>query len=359
MDIGIKERLRYRDISWLMPGVDIETILDKLGTKIHGWSGDRVVGFCPDHHLFINRKPSHPRWMLNTKTGETFCLTEGRGSNLVWTVSRVLNCLPSEAVCIITGTETGSITEQRIQVNSIKGRVKHLRETEDKPVPKAVKGLDDIGKDLDDRPISSRCYDFFIHPPAKLYATNIRKETVDRYRVFERTWGYYADRAIVPFFKAGDLKGFAAIDMLGEKMWREKHPLSDDYRKTLTAVNFQVGEYLFGFDDCQKGADYLIVTEGPREVMKLWQEGFPNAVATLGINICPGQFRLISELMPKRIVLAYDNDPRGVAAMDKMSDGLIRVFGEAGVVKCFWPKGRDPKNLDSNEIKKLIDRLDS
>jgi len=38
---------------------------------------------------------------------------------------------------------------------------------------------------------------------------------------------------------------------------------------------------------------------------------------------------------------------------------LIRVFGEAGVVKCFWPKGRDPKNLDSNEIKKLIDRLDS
>jgi hypothetical protein len=336
-----------------MPSVDIEAVLDKLGTKIHGWSGDRVIGFCPDHQLFVGRKPSHPRWMLNTKTGDTFCLTEGRGSNLVWTMTRVLNCVPSEAVKIITGVDADSLTEMRISANVIRSKIQRSREVHEKPVPKAVKGLDDISRDLEDRPISQRCYDFFIHPPGKLYPTNITKETVDRYKVFERTWGYYADRAIVPFYMRGELKGFAAIDLLGEKAWKEKHPLSDDYRKTLTAVNFQVGEYLFGYDDCTKGCDFLTITEGPREVMKMWQVGFPNAVATLGIHISPGQMMLLASLAPKKIVLMYDNDPRGVAAMDAMYKQLVRLFA---VQKSFTPKGRDPKNLEHNDLKILLDK---
>jgi DNA primase len=91
--------------------------------------------------------------------------------------------------------------------------------------------------------------------------------------------------------------------------------------------------------------------------MKLWQEGFPNAVATLGINLSPGQYKLLAELMPKTIVLMYDNDPRGVAAMDRIADGLARIFGKNNVKKCFCPKGRDPKNLCCNEIKNLLDRL--
>jgi 5S rRNA maturation endonuclease (ribonuclease M5) len=352
MDIGIKERRRYRDISWLMPSVDVESVLDKLGTKLHGWSGDRAIAFCPDHHLYVNRRPSHPRWLLNTTTGETFCLTEGRGSNLVWTLCRVLECSPSEAVKLLTGQEESS--EDRIKANALLGKLKNLRAAEEKPAPKAVLGLDDISKDLKCRPIGERCYSFFLHPPGKLYPTNISKETVDRYQVFERTWGYYANRAIIPFFSSGDLKGFAAVDMLGENAWRENHPLSDDYRKTLTAVHFRAGEYLFGLDDCQHRADFLIVVEGPREVMKLWQEGFPNAVATLGIRVTPTQQKLIAELAPKKIILMYDNDDSGVEAMDKMEKTLSRLHV---VKKCFCPRGKDPKNLSGNEIKILFKDL--
>jgi hypothetical protein len=357
VEIGIKERRRYRDISWLMSSVDIESVLEKLGTKLHGWSGDRAVAFCPDHHLFVNRKPSLPKWLLNTKTGATYCLTEGRGSNLVWTMCRLLDCSPSESVGIITGVTGDSLTEQRLAHDMVRGKAKKILTEQDKPLPKAVRGLDDISKDLVDRPISDRCYEFFVNPPGKLYPTNIRKETVDRYRVFERTWGYYGDRAIIPFFFHGELKGFAAVDMLGEAAWKEKHPSSDDYRKTLTALNFQVGEYLFGFDDCHKGADMLIITEGPREVMKLWQEGFTNAVATLGITVTPGQYGLIAELSPKLLVLMYDNDPRGVEAMDRLEKPLSRL--DVPVKKCFCPKGRDPKNLECNDIKNLLERLAS
>jgi DNA primase len=232
-----------------------------------------------------------------------------------------------------------------------------MREVEEVVAPKIVQGLDDIGKDLVEKPISQRCYDFFIKPPNKPHPTNIKKETVDRYSIFERTWGYYSDRAIIPFYMRKELKGFAAIDLLGEDEWKKKHPLSDNYRKTLTAINFQVAEYLFGFDDCQKGADWLIVTEGPREVMKLWQEGFPNAVATLGINIAPGQHRLFAELMPKNIVLMYDGDARGLAAMDKIGESFVRIFGKKHVHKCLCPNGYDPKNLSANELISLFNGL--
>jgi hypothetical protein len=355
MDIGIKERQRYRDIEWLMPSVDIELVLDKLGTKLHGWSGDRAIAFCPDHERFVNRRPSHPRWLLNTKTGETFCLTEGRGSNLLWTMCRVLECTPAEAIRVITGEDEDSLTEQLIAAKTVRAKARRLRTADEKPVPKAVLGLDDITKDLAERPISEACYQFFMNPPGKRYPTNIRRETVDRYRVFERTWGYYADRGVIPFFLKEELKGFAAVDMLGEQKWRDKHPLSDDYRKTLTAVNFQVGEYLFGLDDCRQKAEMLFITEGPREVMKLWQEGFVDSVATLGIHITPGQFGLLASLAPKLVVLMYDNDPRGVAAMDQQEKTLSRQFV---VRKCFCPPGRDPKNLSANEIKNLVNRLD-
>jgi 5S rRNA maturation endonuclease (ribonuclease M5) len=353
MELGIKERQRYRDISWLMSSVDVESIMNILGTKIHGWSGDRVIGFCPDHVHYVGRKPSDPNWLLNTKTGETFCLTEGRGSNLVWTLCRVLSCPPVDAVKIITGVDAESLTQMRISANVIRGKMRGMREVPEKEeAPKAVVGLDDISKDLITRPTSSRMYDFFMTPPGKKHPTNILKSTVDRYGVFERTWGYYADRAIIPFFLKTELKGFAAVDLLGKEAWMEKHSLSDKYKKTLTAINFQVGEYLFGFDDCQKGCDYLIVVEGPREVMKLWQEGFTNVVATLGIHLGPKQLVMLASLAPKRVLLMYDNDLKGVEAMEKMEKALSRLFV---VRKCLVPPGMDPKNLSGDELKKVAE----
>lgn len=255
---------------------------------------------------------------------------------------------------MLLGQESENVTSTRIAQMALSGKFRKLREQGAKPIPKSVLGLDDISKDLENRYVSERLYQFFVLPPGKIYPTNIQRETVDRYQVFERTWGRYADRAVVPVFMRRELTGFVAIDLLGKDEWMKKHPLSDDYRKTLTAINMVVGETLFGFDDCERNADYLIIVEGPREVMKLWQEGFPNAVATFGVNVCPGHMVLISELAPKRILLMYDRDlsGAGVAAMDKQAKKLVRNHK---VGKCFCPVGRDPKNLDRRELQTIID----
>jgi len=332
-----------------MPSVDSEVVLRKLGMTVHGRSGERLISFCPDHKMFVDREPSDPNWLVNVRTGDTYCLTEGRGSNLLWTVCRLLGCGPREAVVFLTGSE--EMTDAGLQIAAVKNRIAMMRVTE-KRERKAVMGLEDIESDLKTRYMSDACYEFFMHPPDKP-PTNIRKETVDRYRVFERTWGYYSNRAVVPFSMTGELVGFCAIDILGKKRWLTNHPLKSerDYKKTLYPANFQANECLFGYDDCSKGCELLFITEGAREVMKLWQEGFTDSVAILGGNVSDSQMRLIGSLVPKEVGLMFDGNDAGVSFTDKATAKLGHLFP---VRKLFMPRGYDPKNLDKAGIEEVV-----
>jgi DNA primase len=102
-----------------------------------------------------------------------------------------------------------------------------------------------------------------------------------------------------------------------------------------------------------KGAEQLYVSEGAREVMKLWQEGFPNAVGCLKATISDEQMLLITELAPKEVVLVFDGDEAGYSATDKNAEKLQRT---CRVRKCYLPIGVDPKNLNGKEIEKLAKR---
>lgn len=354
--LGIRERLRYKDIDWLMPSVDVVDVLEKLGVEQISTQGDEVWALCPDHHLFVGRESSHPNWSVNVSTGMTNCFTEGRGSNFLWTVCRMLGCEdnPREAVKFLTGIE-GEVNMSALQLASVSKKIGRLRAGREQKKREAVFGLDEVKADLVKAFRPAGMYDFFLNPPGKKYKTNIKKETVDRYQVFQRTWGYYKDRAIVPFFLKGELKGFCAIDVLGEDGWLLNNPLKtgDDYKKSLYPLNFSSGEHLFGFDDCEKGAEYVILTEGPREVMKLWQEGYPNSVAILGGRVLDGQIRLLSELAPKKLLLMFDGDSKGRLFTDESADMLGRLFQ---VGKVMTPWDRDPKNLDGKIIGKLINQ---
>lgn len=345
MELSIRDTQRYRDIEWLMPSVDVVGVLEKLGVEEISTHGDEVEAKCPDHHLFTGRDPSHAKWSCNVGTGLTYCFTEPRGSNLVWTVGRLMDCTPREAVRFMTGQDPS-----RLQGAAILGRIGRMRRGRRKKQRDPVR-LDDIREDLVKRYVSDACYRFFMEPPGKK-PTNILRETVDRYRVFERRWGYYGNRAIVPFFMHGELVGFCAIDLLGEKRWMVEHPLSDegDYKKTLYPLNFAASECLFGYDDVEAGCERLLLTEGAREVMKLRQEGF-DALGALKADVGDEQMLLISKKAPKEVALFFDGDRAGWSATDKVAEKLKRVHR---VRKCFLPPGVDPKNLNCKEIDNLI-----
>jgi hypothetical protein len=356
-DLGIRqkmERRKYKDISWLMPSVDVESVLEKLGSIINNRSGKEIRAFCPDHHLFVGRRSSHPNWTVNIKTGETFCFTESRGSNLVFIVCNLMNCEPNEAAKFLLG-ENSDIDDGGLDISALKhiyGKISR-KEEEEKAV---VSGLNIIQKEIDSHYLSDAAYQFFIHPPGKVYPTNIYPETVDRYKVFERTWGYYSNRVIIPFFMQKVLVGFCAIDILGKKKWLEYHPTKteDDYKKVLYPMNFLSGDFLFGYDDCEKGCECLGVVEGPREVMKLNQEGYANVVAVMGSHMSDQHLALIMKLSPKRVMLIFDGDDAGVEITRRVGIRLLRAFPGERVQKRFLTRGRDPKNLSRDELEKIM-----
>jgi hypothetical protein len=262
----------------------------------------------------------------------------------------LLDCGTKEAVRFLTGLESDAEISA-LRLASAKHRIARFKDKSKKERPDVK--LNEVGRGLEVGHTSSRLYDFFVSPPGKKYPTNIQKETVDRYRAFEMMWGFNIDRAIIPFFSQQELIGHCSVDLLGEEAWTKKYPLQakkGEYRKTRYPANFPASEYLFGMEDCEKSLDLVIVTEGPREVMKLWQEGF-QAVAVLGSRIHTPQVRLLAQLAPKEVVVMYDGDEAGWRATDRDIPVLGRLFN---VLSCYLPIGHDPKTLSKEKIEDLI-----
>jgi len=349
--VSIKQRLRYKDVTWLMSSVDVESVLERLGMEVVRAKGDEVWSFCPDHKQFTGREPSHPKWSVNTETGETFCFTEGRGSNLVWTVSRLRDVTPDEAVRWMTGSESvAEMNELRLQ--GIRRKLKRYLDAPDASGPsremtKLWVGEEDIEKGI----MLESGYRFFVHPPGKKRATNIGRETVDAFRVIQRTWGYYANRVIIPFYEPGKMVGYAAIDILGCEAWLRNHPgkCKEEYRKVLHPPNFESNGFLFGLSEMPEGLGEAFVTEGPREVMKLRQEGYWGT-AVLKAHISSTQIRLLGTKTPRILYVMFDGDAAGYDANRKVADKLKDVF-QVRIINV--PLGMDPKNLCANDIENL------
>lgn len=354
--LGLKERQQYNDISWLMPHIDVLGVLDRLNIANIKVSGDQIYAMCPDHKIFVGRDSSHPKWTVNVNTGKTFCFTESRGSNLLYTVCRLLECDPKEAVAFLINNAETEINLDTLMLSKIRSRISRITvDQESRSNVEPIFGLEEIKNDMISRRTSESLYNFFVNPSNKR-PTNISKSTVDRYKVFQRNWGYYSGRAIIPFELDSELVGFCAIDIFGKDEWLKNHPLKSDgdYRKVLYPKNFKTSDYLFGYDDCIDNADYIILTEGAREVMKLWQFGYRNSVAILGGNVSNGHLKLLSKKRPKKIILMFDGDKKGYEFTEKANTKLESLFS---VEKCFLPYGRDPKNLEKREVDFFISRI--
>jgi len=344
-----EENEPFRDIEWLMPRVEVRDVLDGLGVRIDRERGDQTWGWCPDHRLFVGREPSHPKWTVNRKTGETFCFTEGRGSNLVFVASRLRKCTPKEAAEWMTGGMDMSVANIRRAQVKLKKLVRAEPEKKEPP-----SDIELAQRWIETGRMYRSGYEFFMHPPGKK-ATLITRETVDLYRCVQIRSGFYADRVIVPHFHRGTLAGFTAIDVLGKDTWLKRHPTlgERDYKKTRFPKNFRSAEHLFGFDDLQSGCA-VVLTEGAREVMKLRQLGY-FGVAIDGARLHSAQIRLLAEANPSRVGLMFDGDSAGYEAQRKAYESLKEFFP---TVKLNTPWGYDPKSLPEEDLRKVMEKAE-
>jgi hypothetical protein len=257
----------------------------------------------------------------------------------------------------LVGSDTGL---DGLKLEQMKHQMKKLQVIGEEEEVRTVAGLHSVEEEMNQGVMYEDGYEYFMHPPGKP-ATNITRETVRYFKAFQRTWGFYANRVIIPVMMKGTLYGFAAIDILGKKEWLRQHPTEDekDYRKVRYPRHMKTGSCLFGYDNVTKGTERVIITEGCREVMKVWQEGFPDCVAQLGSRftvqndscVSDDHLKLLSEFGCRNVVLMYDNDPAGREMTRLIGEELKRIFT---VYDALVPKGRDPKTLCGKELKAVL-----
>lgn len=148
---------------------------------------------------------------------------------------------------------------------------------------------------------------------------------------------FYDGRVIFPIIDVrGNVIGFGGRIIEGKSD-------APKYWNTPETLVFKKKENLFGLNiakDSKK--DKLLIMEGYMDVISLHQNGFPNAVASLGTAFTPEQARLIKRYSA-RAVLCYDNDEAGKKATIRSGDILTKSDVKVRVLSV--TEGKDPDDF--------------
>lgn len=356
----------FNELEAMMAQFDVREFLIKNGFPISNDNGETIRTFCPDHEIFCGSESSDPNWVLNVRDGKTTCYTEGRDSNIVYTFARrhfkkekgfSIEQL-EKIVEMLTNKTTVEI--RLFDTSNLKAKWK----AEDREKTEAMKrNLENFSRYIIECPVCKSGFDFFIQPPDGKLATNITKETVEFFKVFQKLEHYYKDRICNPIFYNDEIVGIVATDILGETKWLKINPefrgIEGAYKKERKKViynkGFLSGKYLYNFDVCKKSKyDFVILVEGAREVMKLWQEGFDNAVAIFGCDLKKGQTNMLYELDKPKIVVMLDGDDVGRDKSIKIREELKNNFN---TTIAYTPNGCDPKHLTKEDFSKIFNEI--
>ena len=95
---------------------------------------------------------------------------------------------------------------------------------------------------------------------------------------------------------------------------------------------------------------YIYIVEGPFDVLKMWQNGYP-AVGIMQASISENQINLINKLPFQKVVIATDNDDAGKAVAKKLADKLGKT---KEVYRLVYPLGvKDPGDIKPQDYRKL------
>lgn len=334
------------DIEWLMSNIDLEAVLGRLNVDVQFRRGSWLWGYCPDHHLFVGREPSHPKWSINEETGMCKCFTEPRVSNLIFTIARLKNISAMKAVEWAVGYSVHSVEATCSRIKKLVSPKNPLNKINSFDISKYKNYIEngELGR----------------NSIALLAKNGIIPETAKEFGCVEFQDGYYHDRMIFPVKNINqELKGFIATNTLTKEEWLERNPTTvdrsskrirpttdEDYKKVLYPSNFKIGNYLIG-EDCFKKRDIAILVEGCRDVLKLKQEGFSGALGIGGTSLSEDQYITLSKLCPKKIILMLDGDEAGRMGAEAIANNCLDLLQEVFIVKL---KGVDPKDLSREEI---------
>ena len=165
----------------------------------------------------------------------------------------------------------------------------------------------------------------------------------------------FRDRVMFPIV---DLRG--NVIGFGGRILKDKDN-APKYLNSPETLIFQKKENLFAMNKAKNSkAGQILAMEGYMDVISLYQNGFDNAVASLGTAFTPQQAELIKRYADK-VVLCYDADEAGQKATDRAGEILREADIKTKVLKI--TDGKDPdeyiKIKGAEMFQLLIDNAES
>lgn len=149
--------------------------------------------------------------------------------------------------------------------------------------------------------------------PYLLKERNLKPETIERFGIGYCSKGVMAGHIAVPVHnEQGELVAYA-----GRRIKED-----DDKPKYKFPTGFQKQYVLYNLHRALKtDEDYLILVEGFFDVFRLYELGYPNAVALMGSSISELQQKLLIDSTDK-LMLMLDNDEAGLACTEQAIETL-------------------------------------
>jgi hypothetical protein len=224
-----------------------------------------------------------------------------------------------------------------------------------------------INRDLNDKRMEDEIMRH-LAPSNYLLNRGFSKEAIQEFRAggeWHKAGTYGEGRAVVPIYDPldGYLIAFTCriLDDSKIEAWRPKwcHTLNfAEIRKKSTdrtdEERFYASSVLFNLHRAKEHMGEnktIIITEGPLDVMRLWEAGIKNAVAILGTGFSKQHKTLLHKIGCQRIVCLLDSDDAGQKATSGV-EKLCKGYFDYVAVKI--PGNKDPGETDPTQLRMFL-----
>lgn len=259
---------------------ELQELLEYLDVQIYSIDSQEIRAHCPhpDH------EDAGPSWYMKKSTGQFYCQGCGWSGN-AFTLAKEL-----------TGQHLYTIFEKP---HSPPPKRKSLAETRaEQRKARAMEPLPKVSIEI----VGTQYNPFdFPHVRKTMRKWGVTRHFVEHFGLFHMVYGHInqqeiVDRLVFPIYENGNLVNVEARDVTGESSLKTIYP-----PRSTTKT-------LWNIDNLRKDQP-LVVCEGIKDTIKLWQWTGENVTSIFGAHLNKRQIQLLSQF-PELIVFP-DNDKAG------------------------------------------------
>ena len=310
--------------------IDYRQVLEQLGIQ-YSEKGNSYVALCPNP----THDDNNPSWHMDKNTSQHYCFSCGFKGN-IYTLVYDLTGKGLHKFLGIERNNTYSLNNIYYRSSS-----RFHGNTKDEYKPKRQHK---VKKKLPDLTIEGNQFDVFSNPEVKAYAEKIgmSKEYADYFNIT------YVKFAIVNDISTFYNRLLFPVVENGKTVSVEGRAYTEKEKPKVLYPKGGTSNTLWNIDNLDPDQP-VIVCEGIKDTVKIWQHYSRNVTSTFGSMITNRQKKLLRKY--PHIILFPDHDSAGY----KMIDDFDEFYPHEFQVALPPEEGQDPNDLTPEELKKVLD----